>query len=573
MTGLRIALALLLLAGSAHAQQTQSTINPNVPPVGFLVEQSGPQFRDNFQRAINDINVLFNRPSSGALIAGTSTVTGSCTTGFNLFNNAGVLGCQANGAGGGLTVGTSTITSGVTQQLLYDNAGVLGEVTKANSSVLISSGAGVPSWATTLPAGLMLPSLIVTGSFTATGLVTNADLVNASTTVNGQTCTLGLTCTISASAGTITPGTTAVASGVTNQLLYDNGGLLGEVTKGNNCLYGTNGTGVPSCQTTLPASLTAPTFIVTGSFTATGLVTLADIATQTNNTVLGNATAGVAGPTAISIGSCSTAASALNWTTNTGFGCNTSITAAAMPASGLTGQVAVANGGTGLASGTSGGVLAYTASGTLASSAALGANCVVFGGGAGVVPATSSSTCPTVSSTGLVTIPNTTVTSVAGGGGALVVTGGILGASPLNVFGSTAALANLAILGSASGTGGGAQFQVYNGSSTIIIEVGNRSSMTGGAYDATPIFYATGALNFYSSTLTSANYSAIITTFATAASNATTGTFQVQGGMAASATSFFPSMILPVSTGTPVASLCLDASNNVIKKTTPGSCV
>jgi hypothetical protein len=48
----------------------------------------------------------------------------------------------------------------------------------------------------------------------------------------------------------------------------------------------------------------------------------------------------------------------------------------------------VANGGTGLTAGTSGGVLAYTASGTLASSAALAANKVVIGGGAGVVPST-----------------------------------------------------------------------------------------------------------------------------------------------------------------------------------------
>lgn len=50
------------------------------------------------------------------------------------------------------------------------------------------------------------------------------------------------------------------------------------------------------------------------------------------------------------------------------------------------GTLAVANGGTNLASGTSGGVLGYTASGTLASSAALGANQVVIGGGAGATP-------------------------------------------------------------------------------------------------------------------------------------------------------------------------------------------
>lgn len=54
----------------------------------------------------------------------------------------------------------------------------------------------------------------------------------------------------------------------------------------------------------------------------------------------------------------------------------------------VTGTLPVANGGTGLTSGTSGGILAYTATGTLASSAALAANQIVLGGGAGAVPAT-----------------------------------------------------------------------------------------------------------------------------------------------------------------------------------------
>ena len=52
----------------------------------------------------------------------------------------------------------------------------------------------------------------------------------------------------------------------------------------------------------------------------------------------------------------------------------------------VSGTLPVANGGTGLTSGTSGGVLAYTASGTLASSGALTANQLVLGGGAGVAP-------------------------------------------------------------------------------------------------------------------------------------------------------------------------------------------
>ncbi len=51
-----------------------------------------------------------------------------------------------------------------------------------------------------------------------------------------------------------------------------------------------------------------------------------------------------------------------------------------------TGTVSVARGGTGLTAGTSGGVLYYSASGTLASSGALTADRLVIGGGAGVAP-------------------------------------------------------------------------------------------------------------------------------------------------------------------------------------------
>jgi hypothetical protein len=53
-------------------------------------------------------------------------------------------------------------------------------------------------------------------------------------------------------------------------------------------------------------------------------------ATQATNTIVGNATSGSAAPTALAIGTCSTAGSALKWTTNTGFGCNTAIDAATL---------------------------------------------------------------------------------------------------------------------------------------------------------------------------------------------------------------------------------------------------
>lgn len=81
--------------------------------------------------------------------------------------------------------------------------------------------------------------------------------------------------------------------------------------------------------------------IATGGI-ANNAVTLAKLATQATNTVLANVTAGSAVPTALTVSSCDTATKALQWTTNTGFACNSSITAASMPTTGLTGTLQAA---------------------------------------------------------------------------------------------------------------------------------------------------------------------------------------------------------------------------------------
>lgn len=153
----------------------------------------------------------------------------------------------------------------------------------------------------------------------------------------------------------------------------------------------TSGT-VTSVALSLPASiLTVSGSPVTTSGTLTG-----SLATQTANRVwAGPTTGGAATPTFRSLVTAdmpagtgtvtSVAATVPAFLNITG----SPITTSGTLAIGLSGTaLPVANGGTGLTSGTSGGVLAYTASGTLASSAALAANQIVLGGGAGVVPAT-----------------------------------------------------------------------------------------------------------------------------------------------------------------------------------------
>lgn len=137
-------------------------------------------------------------------------------------------------AAGSVAVGTTTITSGTSGRVLYDNAGVLGELTVTGTAgnVVLSSSPTIAS-----------PTF--SGTVAGAGTIPNSVLVNSSTTVNGQTCTLGSTCTITAVAATITIGTTAVASGTDQFILYNNAGTLGNV--------GTSGTG-------LVARVTSPTF-------------------------------------------------------------------------------------------------------------------------------------------------------------------------------------------------------------------------------------------------------------------------------------------------------------------------
>lgn len=298
--------------------------------------------------------------------------------------------CTISSPVASVTVGSTSISAGTTNQILYDNGGVLGEITKGNSCVYGTNGTGVPSCLTTLPANLTAssltaPSLTVTTSFTATGLVTNADLVNTVTTINTVACTLGSSCTIVAAASLVV-GSTSVTSGTTNQLLYDNGGTLGEVTKGNNCLYGTNGSGVPSCITTLPFNVS----LATGG-------TNASLSASNGGIFYSTASAGaiLAGTATASLPLLSGATAAPTWATISY-----------------------------LTSATSGGIPYFSSSTAMTSSGALGQNCVVYGGGVGASPATSSASCPTISSAGVVSVLNPTA-STSATTGALLVTGGV----------------------------------------------------------------------------------------------------------------------------------------------------
>lgn len=95
-----------------------------------------------------------------------------------------------------------------------------------------------------------------------------------------------------------------------------------------------------------------------GNLPAYGKVPLTTLATQAANTVVANASSGTASPTAFSMPSCSTSASALNWTSNTGFGCNAAISVAIANVTGLGAGVAALLAGTPSGSGGPAGTIA-----------------------------------------------------------------------------------------------------------------------------------------------------------------------------------------------------------------------
>ena len=171
----------------------------------------------------------------------------------------------------------------------------------------------------------------------------NSALVNASTTVNGVTCTLGSTCTISASAGSITIGTTTIASGTNTNILYNNSGVLGQ--------YGITGTGTTAVMSASPTFTGTPVLATpTATSLALGGATIGSNALAVTGTSQFNGnvnlnSVNLTGTYSLT-GTPSIAGSAINSGTVSGTYLS-NINLEASGNGGVTGTLPVANGGTG----------------------------------------------------------------------------------------------------------------------------------------------------------------------------------------------------------------------------------
>jgi len=307
------------------------------------------------------------------------------------FNNAGAFGGDAaftfvNGTGTAtMSLGVASTTSAALK--LYNSASA--------NSVSIASGNNTAAWTLTLP----------------TSAGTNGYVL--STDGSGNTSWI-------AGGGTLTVGTTGISGGTSGRILYDNAGVLGELatTGTGNVVLATSPSlttpslGVASATTINKVTLTAPATgstltIANGKTLATdNSVTFVGTDSSTVNFGTGGTIAYTSGTLAqFASTTSSQLAGVISDETGSGslvFATSPTLTTPILgtPTSGnlsnctnipvnqATGTLPVANGGTGLTSGTSGGVLYYSASGTLASSAALAASALVIGGGAGVAPST-----------------------------------------------------------------------------------------------------------------------------------------------------------------------------------------
>lgn len=194
------------------------------------------------------------------------------------------------------------------------------------TTVLHGAAAGNPSWAQVVSADMNITTSTCTNQFVSAISSGGIGTCTTDTLASAQHANQGTTTTLLHGAAAGNPSFGAVVSADLN---------ITTTTCTNQFLSVISASGTGTCTTDTLASAQhanqgTTTTVLHGAAAGNpsfASVALADMATQVTNSVVGNATSGTTTPTALAVGTCSGATNALNWTTNTGFGCNGSITA------------------------------------------------------------------------------------------------------------------------------------------------------------------------------------------------------------------------------------------------------
>jgi hypothetical protein len=144
MKHLIASLIFLLLAGAASAQQGWNYTPPSGGGGGSgLTVNSTTITGGAANKALIDNGGTLEELSYG--VTGANTLVETSGAGF-------ISGAILN-----IAIGSGEVTGGTSNGLLYNNAGVPGNLGVVNNAVVVTNGSGAPSESTTLPSGLTLP--------------------------------------------------------------------------------------------------------------------------------------------------------------------------------------------------------------------------------------------------------------------------------------------------------------------------------------------------------------------------------------------------------------------------------
>lgn len=205
----------------------------------------------------------------------------------NTVGSAGTI-IRSDGTVNAYTTTTYPNTNAINTIMYASSANVLGVITPVNSAVMISSGTGVPSFSTTLPAGLTIPGyqttitlpLSLANGGTNASLTANTGGIFYSTAsagaILGGTATAQQMLQSGATAAPSWSTSTWPATTTANQILYSSAtNTVSEITAAANAVLITSGVSVPSLSQTLPsavqANITVVGTIVTGVWTGTNI--------------------------------------------------------------------------------------------------------------------------------------------------------------------------------------------------------------------------------------------------------------------------------------------------------------